>query len=86
MKFNNTDLKKKIVKKYLGKYVNIPDRKQKRCFIGYNYDKDIVVIETPGGNHFVEELAENKDLNICKTHFYLAKMYSFREIINLNQL
>ena len=58
MKFNNTDLKKDLVKKYLGKYINIPDRTQKRCFIGYNYDKDIVVVETPGGNHFVEELAE----------------------------
>lgn len=86
MKFNNTDLKKDLVKKYLGKYINIPDRAQKRCFIGYNYDKDIVVVETPGGPLFVEELAKNKDLNICKTHFYLAKMYSFKEIINLNEL
>lgn len=86
MRFNNTDRRKTLVEKYLGKYVHVPDRLERRCFIGYNYDKDIVVVETPGGAHFVEELAKNKELNISKTHFYLAKMYSFEEIINLNKL
>ena len=86
MRFNNTDRRKTLVEKYLGKYVHVPDRIERRCFIGYNYDKDIVVVEIPRGTHFVEELAKNKDLNICKADFYLAKIYSFREIINLNRL
>ena len=86
MKFNNTDLRKVLVEKYLGKYIHIPDRIEKRLFIGYNYDKDIVIVETPSGCFEVKDLARNENLNICKTHFYLAKMYSFKEIINLNKL
>ena len=86
MRFNNTDRRKTLVEKYLGKYVHVPDRIERRCFIGYNYDKDIVIVETPSGFLEVNDLARIKELNICKTHFHLSKMYSFKEIINLNRL
>lgn len=86
MRFNNTYRRKILVEKYLGKYIHVPDRIERRCFIGYNYDKDIVIVETPSGNLEVNDLAKNKELNISKTHFCLAKMYSFKEIINLNKL
>lgn len=86
MRFDNTYRKKTLVEKYLGKYIHVPDRIERRCFIGYNYEKDIVVVETPSGCLDVDDLAKNKELNISKTHFRLAKMYSFKEIINLNKI
>lgn len=84
MKFNNTIDKKTFIEKYYNKLIIIPDFRASRLLIGYNYNEDVVIVETPTGKLIVKDLADAKLYNISSTRFVAANKYSFKELIKLN--